>query len=242
MHSFQKRSLTLILSVFIAAAVFSQTASAITFKKKHHTTNPWSLQFMIDESLERGEYHGARFSLTHRFDRHQATRFNLGFVGQYGDYTYRDVHFSDGSLQRLEVDRDFELTGINLSVQYLYNSSPRKGVNMYWGLGPRLSVEDSESDILVTTESFDPYYYDEMLYTDVTRLGLGAEAFLGVEFFLGRNLSLLTEWGITAQNEWYMYDVDYYDDWGHHSTEIETLDDGFHVDASRIKLGLAFHF
>ena len=70
---------------------------------------------------------------------------------------------------------------------------------------------------------------------------MGIEAALGTELFFSRNFSILAEWDITLQNEWYFFELDY-DGYRNTIDDIETVNDGLHLDASRIKLGVAFYF
>ena len=88
------------------------------------------------------------------------------------------------------------------------------------------------------------YYngYDAVACDQSTKLGLGAEASLGAEWFLSRNFSIIGEWGVILQNEWYVFEFDNYDSYYYGYNDVETVNDGLHLDASRVKLGVSFYF
>jgi len=79
-------------------------------------------------------------------------------------------------------------------------------------------------------------------HDDVTEIGVGMEASLGLEMFLGRNFSFIAEYGLVLQHKWFVYEVDYYDNYNRVYTDTESLEDGLHLDASRVRLGVAIHF
>ena len=79
-------------------------------------------------------------------------------------------------------------------------------------------------------------------FNSTNRIGLGIEGNVGAELFLGRNFSLLAEYGFIVENRWYVFDVDYYNNSGYRDQKVETFDDGSHVDWSRFRLGFAMHF
>jgi len=236
------------LIIFTAAIMLlAQSAFALEHKRKGEyqkeatSLNRWSFMLAVDQNLEDEDYHGLRFSLKHQNDEHSAVRFNLGIVGRdlhnNGIYIHPGGYFVD-----MDDSPDFDVTGANVSVQYLFYPAPQRKLNLYFGIGPRFSADEAEQDVMVTYYYDYPYDYVDYYADDLTRLALGVETTVGFEWFLGRNFSLLTELDFVIQNEWYAFDVDYYDNFGRVKTEVETFDDGVHFDASRLKLGLAFHF
>ena len=73
-------------------------------------------------------------------------------------------------------------------------------------------------------------------------IGVGVEASLGFEFFLGPSVSMLAEYGLLLQNRWYVIEYDGFDNHDRHVTKIDTYNDGLNVDASQVRIGLAVHF
>ena len=235
------------LSLLIMVVMFSQASLALNIRHRKsgyvEPKYPWSFQIALDESLENDDYHGLRLSLSHQYSKYAAIRFNLGFVGRDVDYSSTSIFYSDWYGFEIDHDRDFDITGVNLGLQLLAYPSPDDNVRFFWGIGPRLSIDEAYPDEVFFYEndfSFD--WYEVLDSDDFTKVGLGLEGLVGLEWFLGRNVSLLAEYGLIVQNEWYVIDYEYYDPLGYHRSETESFDDGLHVDASRIKLGLALHF
>ena len=236
-------------SIILAAVLLLLTQSAFALERRSKyelktektPTNRWSFMMGVNANLENDDYYGFDFALKYQEDAHSAIRLNLGIVGRDG---YPDGYYiyPGGYYFNIDDDPDFDVTGANLSVQYLFYPAPLRKFNLYFGIGPRFSVDEAEEDFMLTYYYDYPYDYADYYADDLTRLALGVETTVGFEWFLGRNLSFLTEFDFVVQNEWYAFDVDYYDRFGRVETDVETFDDGIHFDASRLKIGMAFHF
>ena len=246
---FKSKTIGLLIPIMILV-FFCQQSEAVQYrskKKKNYAQRyPWGLQIAFDgngeENSDNNSDEGIRFSLKRQTSKHTAVRFNLGFYGREVDYS-RNGLFESRSITIGRDDHDrFDLTEVNMSFQYLYYPSPNNNFQFFWGAGPRLSIYETDPGVVLVYHNNRYYdYYDEVNYNSSTKLGLGIEAALGTEWFLSRHFSLLAEWGITLQNEWYFFELDY-DGYSDTVDDIEVINDGLHLDASRIKLGVAFYF
>jgi len=245
---FKSKTIGFLLPIMILL-FFCQQAQAVNFRSKKRKSNvqsyPWGLQIALDGKGEKNsddnDYQGIRFSLKRQTSKHTAARINLGFYGHKVDYS-RHALFESGNITiDLDDNSRFDFTGVNLPFQYLYYPAPDNRFQFFWGAGPRLSINDIDPGMVLVYHS-DRYfdYYDEVYCDNTTKLGLGVEAALGSEWFLSKNFSLLAEWGIILQNEWYFFELD--NDYYSTFDNIETVNDGLHLDASRVKLGVAFYF
>jgi hypothetical protein len=240
------KKLALYLIPMLVLAVFCQSTYALEFHSKKSKLNyaKWSIETLIDERIDNDDddYYGLRLSLKNRFSNNAAVRFNLSIVGQDVFYDIHDHDFGDGFIIWLDDDRDFDVTGVNFSLQYLFYPAPNNRVNFFWGAGPYLSINESNTDLIIDYYDY-PYEWSEVIdRDDVTRVGVGMEASIGMEMFLGRNFSLIAEYGLVLQHQWFVYEVDYYDNHNRRYSETESLEDGLHLDASRVRLGVAIHF
>jgi hypothetical protein len=114
---------------------------------------------------------------------------------------------------------------------------------MYWGLGPRLSVADFSPGFQILDDYYFPYpWVEEVALTQATRVGLGLDASVGMEFFMAPNVSFLAEYGVTLEHRWYFMEFDYYDYEGADLRHHEWFEDDVYFDASQIRLGLAVYF
>jgi len=227
--------------------LFCGESSAVQYRNKGAALSaqnfPWAFQIALDgqpgDDADNDGIQGIRFSLKRHTSKYTAYRFNLGFLGHEEYYNDYDLFDNNDISIKFDNGRKFDFTGVNLSAQYLYYPSPDKKFQIFWGAGPRLSINEADPDAVYI-------YYNDWYYAvecnSSSRLGLGAEASLGAEWFLGRNFSLLAEWGVILQNEWYLFELDYYSDYYHYYNEVETVNDGLHLDASRLKLGVSFYF
>jgi len=226
-------------------------AQAIRIKKKGRPVqvekyvSPWSFQIALDEQIgDDGEgYSGVMFSVNHFFNPTGALRFSMGIGNDNPTYDEARIFRNNDEVYIFEEYDELDVTGVTFSLQGMFYTAPERVPRFYWGLGPRLGIRDANPTVLISYDDYEPYSADEVvLYDDATMVSLGIEGSMGFEFFLGRNLSMMMEYGIAAQKEWYILEFDYYDHWGYRVTETETFDDGFHLDASRIRLGMSFYF
>lgn len=254
MRAFNKNlriSVTLLITTMLVACLVAP-AHAIRKRGKVRPVaageyvSPWSFQIALDEQFadDDGEdYSGIVFSVNRFYTGSSAVRFSLGFGERTPGFGERKIFHSDGLVYTFDDYDQFDLSSVNFSLQGMFYSSPRPEPRFYLGIGPRVSISDASP--LVTVGYFDDFYYDDfeiLDYDDGTHIALGAESSLGFEVFFGRNVSMLAEWEITFQKEWYILEFDYYDRYGRMISETETFDDGFHVDASRLRLGLSVYF
>jgi hypothetical protein len=231
----------------------ASTVGAVQIKKRGHNqrqpmTNkdfvyPWSFQMSLDELIDDNDqsYSGVQFSLSHFFNNRQAVRFNMGIADQNPAFDDRKIFRSDGARYVFEDYGNFDVTGVTFSIQGMFYSGPQGKPRLFWGLGPKLGISDANPDVWIS------YYDDPSIeylvdYDDGTLISAGLEGAFGIEWFIGRNFSMVAEYGIALQNEWYILDFEYYDFRGHRYTESEVFDDGIHLDDSHIKLGVSFYF
>jgi len=245
---FKSKTAALLLPIMILI-FFCQETQAVHFRSNKKKSNvqryPWALQIAFDGKSDEfsgdNDYQGIRFSLKRQNSKHTAIRFNLGFYGHEVDYSRHGLFELGDITIDLDNGRRFDFTGVNLSFQYLYYPAPENRFQFFWGAGPRISINETDPGLVLVYHNYGyDDYYEEVYCDNSTKLGLGIEAALGTEWFLSRNFSLLAEWGIILQNEWYFFELDYYP--YDYINEIETVNDGLHLDASRVKLGVAFYF
>lgn len=250
-----RRSVALLIAVFsIAALGLGSSAQAITkIKPRQHQTFitsdavylPWTFQISLDQQFNSDEdfdFSGVEFAFSRFVSSKSALRFSLG-VGERNRTFGDDILFqSEGMDFMFDTFRGMDFTSASLALQYLTYSSPRPVPRLYFGFGPRLSFNETAPDIVVTGIYY-PYDWVTAVGVDNNSMvSAGIAGTIGMEFFFGRNVSLLAEYGISVENRWYLFDIDYYDDWGYRFTETESFSDGIHVDASHIKLGVALYF
>ena len=254
LNSTFKPSVTLlVLSFMTLAFCIASPVQAVRIKHRGNTAtttvskeyvSPWSLQIFLDERIndDDDDYSGIQLSLSHFMSGKSALRFNLGFFNRNSGFDEEKVFRHNDAEYIFEKYDEFDVAGVNLSLQGMFYSSPKKEPRLYWGIGPRLGIRDANPSVLVD-------YYDDppgdlyiLDYDDGTLVSFGLEGTLGFEWFLGQNMSMVAEYGLAAQKEWYILDFDYYDYRGRRTTETETFDDGFHLDASYIRLGLSMYF
>jgi hypothetical protein len=238
-----------LLTLVLVITVLSQSALGLNLRRRNRNieqVNPWSFQIAIDEKInedEDNDFNGFRLSLKRNYNKHSALRINLGIVDQDITNDENRFFYTDDLTIRMYDWQRYEFGGANLSVQYMFYPSPNDRVNFFWGIGPALGIYGSESN--VETTYYGGYSYDwvDFVVCDrFSKFALGVEGSVGMEWFLGRHISLLAEYGFILQNEWYFFELDYYDYDGYVIDKVKGFDDGLHLDASRIKLGMAFYF
>jgi hypothetical protein len=231
--------------------LLGSTADAIRIKDKtrhrtvHESINPWYIQGGIDEIIgdDDEDYHGFQLSFGRFYSGSSAVRFTFGISNHRPYYDDVRVYRHNGLLYIFDDYGQFDVTGATFSFQGMFYSSPQPQPRFYIGLGPRLGFRDANPAVFVTW--YDDYNYDwaePVYYDNGSMFSLGIEGSFGFEWFLGRQLSMFAEYGATLQNEWYILEFDYYDEYGHRIRETDWFDDGIHLDDSHIKLGLSIYF
>jgi len=242
------------MAMIVTAALFvtSSTANAVRIRHRaapapveREIVNTWSFQAGIDELIsdDDNDYSGVQFSVSRFFEGDKAVRFSLGVFDRDMQNAETRVFRSNDLVYIFDDFGGYDVTGVTLSLQGMFYSSPKQGPRMYFGLGPRFSASEANPDVWVTY--YDDYNYDyaePLAYDDGTQIAFGIEGTMGFEWFLGRQLSMFAEYGATVQNEWYLLQADRYNTFGYRVTDTEVFDDGIHLDASHIKLGLSLYF
>jgi hypothetical protein len=252
-NRFRPGSIALMAMIVMAAIVVtSSTANAVRIRRRpvapvpveRETVSRWAFGGAIDEMINEDEdYSGFQFTLSHFYGPDKAVRLGLGVFDRGTQFTESRIFRSNDLVYIFDDFGGYDVTGVTLSLQGMFYSSPQRGPRMYFGLGPRFSVSDANPDVWVTY--YDDYNYDyaePLVYDDGTQIAFGLEGTVGFEWFLGRHLSMFAEYGATVQNEWYLLQVDRYNTFGYRVTDTEAFDDGIHLDASHIKLGLSLYF
>lgn len=239
-------------AILLLALSFIANSTANAVRVRHRTPAPieraqfdrWAFQGAIDEIVDDDQdYHGFQLSLSHFFDPDKALRINLGVFERGTDFTETQIFRSNDLVYLLDDFSGYDVNGATISLQGMIYSSPQPGPRLYLGLGPRFSACEANPSVWVTY--YDDYNYEwaePISYQDGSRIAFGIEGTLGFEWFLGRSLSMFAEYGATVQNEWYVFEFDRYNVYGHRVIDTEAFDDGIHVDDSHIKLGLSLYF
>jgi len=241
---------TLTATIIGIFALIPFNADAIGIKKQpksvrveKHVYHPNTSFQMSLTRVPDSDFRGGQLSVTHRFDRNNALRLNLGVYEQDGGFESDQVFESEFSSFAFE-DFYFHNTEAGyISLQYLSYLNHNRKVNLFWGIGPRISAATAEPEPILDYYYTDDYAWAEWVdCTNNALVGLGLEGSIGMELFFGPNFSLLAEYGITLEQRWYLFEFEYYDDIGRSSDRWEAVDDGLHLNASQFRFGLAFHF
>lgn len=204
-------------------------------------SKPWSFQMTFNGDNDDDETN-IRLSLKRELSKFHGVRFNLDLIENSHDLD-NQILLGDNFDFYIFKPLNDGIDGANLSFQYLVFPSHTKNFKFYWGVGPQLTVGDLEPHLEFFENDYTQYYH--IAYVDQNssvRLGVGALASFGAEWSLGSNFSLITEYNLSAENRWYFFDYEYIDDNGRRFEEVESFDDGFHIDASDFRVGFAFNF
>ncbi len=230
---------------FLLAIMIASPASAIQIHKRGYSPSvepAWTIQAAVDEVIDdNGQYNGFRLTFGRQTSGNEAFRLNIDLAEKGPDfYENRLITTPDYGFTMRSV-RGFDISSIGLSAEYLFYSTPEKRPRLYFGLGPMVSFEETGNEYLVHYDN----YYDYVQSIDMEDsflLGVGLSGAVGMEFFLGRNLSMLVEYGVSVQQKWFFFEADYYDQYGYHHTEVDSYNDGLDFGDSHIRLGFAAYF
>ena len=236
-----RTSAWLLLALFAVLALHSE-ASALTKRRLVQFSPNWSFQLAYDGYLGDNDHSGVRFSLTRHLTQTDALRFSIGVYHRDNWIDEAKRYETNGLIFTFDNYYPFDVDGGYAAVQYLAYAHSSPQMSLYWGLGPRFSVEEANPSLAINNATF-PYQWVEWVECrDSQRLGLGLEGSLGLELFIGRHLSVNAEYGVTIEHRWYHFDMEYSDGYGYSITEDEFVADGLHLDASHIRLGVSMYF
>jgi len=238
-------------SAIVLLLILASTSAAIERRGNRHYgrssqsnfIGAWSINISADEIVndDDNQYRGVRFTLARQYARNQGFRFNLDLAEKGPDFydtrvfTTEDYSFTMRSLHNVD------LGNVGVSAEYMVYSAPPGKPRLYFGFGPAFNVEEIGKDIYVNYD----YNYDwvqSIDFNDSFMFGAGVSGAVGFEMFLGRNLSMNVEYGLAIQHQWYFFDVDYYDQFGYHHTEVDSYSDGLDFGDSHIRLGISAYF
>jgi hypothetical protein len=239
-----KRLPLLVFTLAIGAEGLLAPSSAEAVRRVYSSSGQWSIQAALEADLDdENDYQGGRFSLMRETYRNSAVRINIGFMERQSDLSDDQVFVGDDFTFALSRPYDHDVDAGYISAQYLFYPARQRKLDLYWGLGPRISVADIRPGLRILDDYYFPYpWVEEVSLTEATQLGVGLDASVGMEFFLAPNVSFLAEYGLTLEHRWYFLQFDYYDYHGADMEHHEWFDDDVYFDASQIRLGMAVYF
>jgi len=246
MERFGNKGLSIVLAVVLSAILAAPSVQAIKRHKyrRDYRTNQWSLGLLFDSHPDDGQYDATTLSLRRQYSRHHAWRLNLTGVQRTLESGQNRVFHGSQYTWGFVPNHDIGLDGGEISFQQMvFPSADRDGVDFYWAIGPRFAALDADNDVFLTFYD-DPALggADYVKCDQVTRMGLGLQGALGLEWFMGRHVSLLGELGINVEKRWYVFRIEYYNDHGGNWSDTDVFGDDVVVESPWVNLGFAVHF
>ncbi len=183
----------------------------IIFSLKYHFTDKSALKFSA--GLNPGEW---GFDMKHNFDpRHN------------NDTMYYNNRFDDhhGNIERM-----------NFTLSYMMYPSPKKEINLFFGLGPRFGIGSQYFRYPENVERDSAQSYKSSSWS------IGLSGTVGAEWFVTRSLSLFTDYNVAAGYQKRDYwDADYNSANGTYAfTEMKSS--RFRVTDLSARLGVSVYF
>ena len=246
MQTPNNKILLIALVVALSALMVAPSVQAIRREKytRNWHANQWSLGLMFDTRADDAEYDATTLSIRKRYSRHHAWRLNLTGVQRTLESGQNRVFHGSDYTWGFIPNRDIDLDGGEISFQQMVFSSPgRHGVDFYWAIGPRFAALNADNDVFLSFYDDPPLGgADYVECEQVTRMGLGLQGALGLEWYLGKHVSLLGEMGINVEKRWYVFRLDYYNDDGCCWSDTDVFSDDVVVESPWVNLGFAVRF
>jgi len=208
----------------LAGAAAPDSTSAPAGRANSLRSGVWALQFDINGDLLSVDEFSGGVSLKRHFSAKSAVRLGIGLDG------YTSSEEAENSLGDInDVDRDAYEVYLEMLLQRYVN--PGAPVNFYWGVGPYVSFFHTNSDNVTETQSSS---------SETDRLGVGARAMIGVEWFAAREISLHAEY--TVVGGYFNAESTQSVSGPGSSSSSKDESDGWSFNTDGVRLGLSIYF
>lgn len=202
----------------------------------------WSLQFQIGENFDLESFEGSVVSLKRHFSPGAALRLGLSFGAVVSDQSLEsESTVADTSMQTVTGVQDHDEQHIEVTLEYLGYPNPDSKMNLFWGVGPFLSLSRSQSDVsqkLTLSEGEDVRSISE----ECRSWAVGAVALLGVEWFATKAISLHAEYGLAIAYTSWKTERERSDNVYSQVTVDERAEDEWGVNGKQVLFGLSVYF
>lgn len=169
------------LSLLVIACflVIGSAAAQTTADDNTLRDDAWALQFRVTDNFTLGSFDGSLISAKHHFTDRRALRYGLSLGASRED---------DGTDERTQQLLVF---GVDFLDYPGVASNPSGTMQLYWGGGPSISFQRSESEPIMNLS-----------------WGVGLGGVIGAEWFVRPRLSLLAEYSAALQIQRATQEVD----------------------------------
>ncbi|SYZ72369.1 exported hypothetical protein [Candidatus Zixiibacteriota bacterium] len=195
----------LLLIVFAMSGVQAQDSSKVA---KNYANGlhkgAWALQFAIINDFQLRDFQGGTISIKRQCSESRAIRLGLTLNESSSQSHSGTANFEESyKLGENFIDQNYDGQAVSLYLQYILYPSTGSNIHPYWGLGPHLGYSrDKRVAHSRTIASYDPIERETISDNVVQTWTAGLSTVMGVEWFAGKNVSLLAEYGILADYNW----------------------------------------
>jgi hypothetical protein len=150
----------------------------------------WALQFQVGNDFTLSSFQGSTISAKRQLSDRSAYRVGLQLAI---DLDARDEEVTRTDYENDTSERDAYNQAIGLNMQYLRYNESTSPIKLFYGGGPFVVFQNSK-----TTSSEDDFTRE----TTSKVLGAGLNGLIGVEWFVGENISLHAEYGLELGYKW----------------------------------------
>jgi hypothetical protein len=228
------------LFCLIAVALIALAVSPVSAKENSLKKGAWAIQFEIDDDFQPRSFKGSMLSIKKHYSRKSAWRLGVSMMINVDDLSRTNQSVSMGRTRKSADQIDSDDFSLDLTFQYLYYPSPRKQMNVFFGIGPHIGYLFSRDDridydimydtLIIYGESRNLYEYKSDKFV------FGAAASMGVEWFFMKSASLMAEYGANLDFEFSSYDRK------SETTDLDENHDRFRLFSTGVKFGLSVYF
>ncbi len=180
------KCLTFILIISSINITFSQnkdTSASVNYLKG----GKWALQFDLGAFINPTYFKSIELGIKSQLSTRSAVRLGIGF-----NLNSSDGDFSSNSYNTPLTRKDYQFA---VSLNYLYYLNPKDVVCFYGGVGPVYEYYETASDEVNSDESQGMIFTYEY-HRSSRSLYAGAEAVVGVEWFIHERICILGEYNL----------------------------------------------
>jgi hypothetical protein len=198
----------------------SHSDSLNTFTPLKH-----SLQLQINDFIDISSFLNTIICYKYHFNSKESIRMGINLSGNIANS--RDT--STGYLTR-SVESDRKAASFEFSCNYIRYPYNRSNLFLYYGFGPSFSTSYSSSD---NTSVLDTSSFPSLNNSTTYRVGI--KGLFGIEWFLNKRFSLLTEYNLSS----YYIRQEMYSKTS--TDENKQILDGFSIQSSKVVLGISIY-
>ena len=203
----------------------------------------WALQFQVNQNFSLSSFQGAVLSVKKHYSDDVAIRLGLSFSTTSSQFDQATRYLPPSDTIRSSNSSNSGGFNIRVASQYIYYTEPSAPINLFIGGGPIVSYSRFSHDFEWNNTNGGNFSNSKTSSLE-NAWAVGISGAFGIEWFASEQISLLGEYGISAEYSWAKYTstTSTSSNFGQQTQEGETNSKSFLISPALVKFGLSVYF